>query len=230
MHNATSNQRIEYIDLLKTFTIFLVLWGHNIQQFDNSLDRLHCLQNPVFAFIYSFHMPLFFMISGFFFKSSLKLNLKEFCYKKGKQLLLTWFVWCLLRGSYLLIDAIVSNGQKLSLIQCVLKIFSGHFWFLIALFILYFITYIFYKFVKKGIFVFLLSIPVILFLPYGYHLPAFLLGILIKENYHIIEKHSNKLLLLAFFVFIISEYFWNGSYQVTVHGVTGGPRYTRAGH
>jgi fucose 4-O-acetylase-like acetyltransferase len=153
------------------------------------------------------------MLSGFFFKSSLKLNFKDFLLKKGKQLVLPWFVWCILRGSYLLIDAIIFKGQKLSFIQSVLKIFTGHFWFLIALFMIYLITYSFYKLVKKGVLVFLLSLPVILFFPYGYHLPIFLLGILIKENYQFIERHSTKLLLLFFIAFVSGEYFWKGSYQ-----------------
>jgi uncharacterized membrane protein YeiB len=52
-----------------------------------------------------------------------------------------------------------------------------------------------------------------LFFPYGYHLPAFLLGIMIKENYPFIEKYSTKLLVALAFCFIISEYFWNGSWQ-----------------
>jgi fucose 4-O-acetylase-like acetyltransferase len=214
VYNETGNrQRIEYIDLLKAFTIFLVLWGHNIQQFDNSINLSQFYLIPASKIIYSFHMPLFFMLSGFFFKSSLKLRFKEYFIKKVQQLALPWLVWCILRGSYLLIDAIVIKGQRLSILQCGLKVFSGHFWFLIALFLLYTIVYIFYRFVKKVFLVFLLSLPVILFFPYGYHLPAFLFGILIKENYNFIKSNSTKLLIISSIAFIISEYFWQGSYQ-----------------
>lgn len=80
-----NKQRIEYIDALKGLAIFFVLWGHSLQYLKNEADFFH---NPIFEFIYSFHMPLFFMISGFFFNSSLKLNFKEFIYKKTIQLLL----------------------------------------------------------------------------------------------------------------------------------------------
>lgn len=51
--------RIEYIDELRGFAILLVVAGHLIQY--NSFF----INNPAFEFIYSFHMPLFFAISGY---------------------------------------------------------------------------------------------------------------------------------------------------------------------
>lgn len=48
-------QRILYIDILKLFTIFLVIWGHAIMHFQPDYDK-----SIVFQFIYSFHMPLFY--------------------------------------------------------------------------------------------------------------------------------------------------------------------------
>lgn len=44
--------RIEFIDTLKGFIIFLMLWGHT------------SLPKNVKIFIYSFHMPIFFILSG----------------------------------------------------------------------------------------------------------------------------------------------------------------------
>ncbi len=88
-----NNKRIEYIDALKGFAIFIVIWGHSLLNLKNGYDFFH---NPVFEFIYSFHMPLFFMLSGFFFRSSLKLNMKEFFFKKSIQLLWPWIVWGLI--------------------------------------------------------------------------------------------------------------------------------------
>ena len=52
-------QRIEYIDFMKGIAIFLVVLGH-VYQF--------CFKDTgqVFQFIYIFHMPFFFLLSGYF--------------------------------------------------------------------------------------------------------------------------------------------------------------------
>lgn len=56
------SKRIEYIDIAKGIGILLVVMGHN----DFSLV------SPFFyKFIYAFHMPLFFFVSGMFFKAEL---------------------------------------------------------------------------------------------------------------------------------------------------------------
>ena len=54
-----SNQRIQYIDIAKGIGILLVVIGHCI----NSLSFLG-------KWIWSFHMPLFFVISGLCFNPS----------------------------------------------------------------------------------------------------------------------------------------------------------------
>ena len=82
-------------DFLKLFAIFLVLWGHCIQHMkDTNTDE------PVYLFIYSFHMPLFMMISGYFSISSLSMRIWPFLKKKFIQLLLPCLTWYVL--AYLL--------------------------------------------------------------------------------------------------------------------------------
>lgn len=53
MDNAGQHQRLEYIDIAKGIGIICVILGH----MDN---------DSIKQFVFSFHMPLFFMISGFF--------------------------------------------------------------------------------------------------------------------------------------------------------------------
>ena len=55
--------RIKYWDLLKGIAIFLVVWGHTIQYGGSGSIFF---DNKAFIFIYSFHMPLFLLISGYF--------------------------------------------------------------------------------------------------------------------------------------------------------------------
>lgn len=58
--------RIAWIDNVKGIAILLVVLGHVIQFMycPSNFD-----QNPVFRVIYSFHMPLFFILSGCVTKS-----------------------------------------------------------------------------------------------------------------------------------------------------------------
>lgn len=80
-------KRNEKIDFLKGVAIFLVVYGHIIQ---------YCIKNKgdfflnlVFKIIYSFHMPLFMIISGYLFYNTLQNNkqIKQLIYKKFKQLI-----------------------------------------------------------------------------------------------------------------------------------------------
>ena len=56
-------KRIEYIDALRGFAIFLMVVGHVIPNL--YLNKQMVLPN-LNLWIYSFHMPLFFTISGYF--------------------------------------------------------------------------------------------------------------------------------------------------------------------
>ena len=53
-------QRNLLIDVLKGFTIILVVMGHASQWFSGD-DR----SNPFYVTIYAFHMPLFMFLSGY---------------------------------------------------------------------------------------------------------------------------------------------------------------------
>ena len=65
-----------YWDLVKGVSIFLMLWGHCIQYC--GLDDINCFEDPVFKTIYTFHMPLFMLVSGYLFSHSFrKRNLQE---------------------------------------------------------------------------------------------------------------------------------------------------------
>lgn len=57
MNNITSNNRIDYIDYTKVLCITLMVLGH-------------CTWNrTIYQYIYSFHMPAFFIISGILYKA-----------------------------------------------------------------------------------------------------------------------------------------------------------------
>ena len=200
------NKRLEFIDALKGFAIFLVIWGHTIIQ-------LGGYPNFTYSIIYSFHMPLFFIISGFFFKSLLKLNIKDFLSKKSYQLLYPWFFWCIIIGIYQVFTHQLDNTTYL---QKIILVFNRWFWFLRDLWLCYVITYICYKIFKKGYLVAIFGILFVLLAPFfkiqSFYLPLFLFGILLKDNYLLIIKHLNKIIYISFFVFVFCLFFWNDRY------------------
>ena len=122
-------------DYLKLFAIYLVLWGHCIQQlrsYDNPMDS-------VYLIIYSFHMPLFMMVSGYFSLSSLDLPLGMFVKKKAVQLLLPCVTWGLI--AYIVRKNL--DSPKLSTTTDIIDYAINAFWFLKSLFMCYVLAYIF---------------------------------------------------------------------------------------
>lgn len=62
-------QREKFWDIIKGVAILLVVLGHSIE-FGGGLEYRESgeyFNNPLFLFIYSFHMPLFMIVSGYFF-------------------------------------------------------------------------------------------------------------------------------------------------------------------
>ncbi|MDR0546190.1 MAG: acyltransferase family protein [Dysgonamonadaceae bacterium] len=211
-------KRIEFIDALKGFAIFCVLWGHALQYLRGNYDFFH---NPLFEFIYSFHMPLFFVVSGFFFASSLKLNIKDFMLKKGKQLLLPCFSWAIL-FALLYVATTIYHNTKIDYVRLLKSVSPlGWFWFLRELFISYCIVYFALKMLKKQWLACLLSICFVLIAPFcgttqRFLLPMFWVGIFLKDNYHFLEKYSKWILPVTTVLFALCLVFWNGNYTMYV--------------
>lgn len=90
--NTASYKRINFIDTAKGIGILLVVFGHVNYNRD------------VLTFIYSFHMPLFFFISGMLFNSKSK-SLGNFVKKKAQSLICPYVLFYVLAMLfYLLLD------------------------------------------------------------------------------------------------------------------------------
>ncbi len=94
--------RIDYIDEIRGLAILLVVMGHIIQF--NGIST----NNPVFEFIYSFHMPLFFAISGYITQKVTHINNINqyilFIKKKCRSLIVPLLTWSLLINPYFLAE------------------------------------------------------------------------------------------------------------------------------
>ncbi len=85
-------QRKEWIDELKGTLIYLVILGHCIQYV--YCDGMDYFQNPVFKFIYSFHMPAFSVISGYlFYLYTIKYELINAVKRRIHQLFVPCIMW-----------------------------------------------------------------------------------------------------------------------------------------
>ncbi|MBE6069779.1 MAG: hypothetical protein E7211_19115 [Clostridium lundense] len=80
------------LDILKGIAIFCMVWGHVIQY--GTANGLDFFENPIFQFIYSFHMPLFMIISGYLAYTSIhKRRILQQWIHWGRTLLIPLISW-----------------------------------------------------------------------------------------------------------------------------------------
>ena len=119
-------ERINFIDYSKALGILFVVFGH-----------VYCGSNIVTNWIYSFHMPLFFIISGMLLnnKNSI-LTLKELILRKFKSIIIPYLIFSILNCfGYYFIDKFSFITLKSGILQSVTLFGIGALWFLPALFI-----------------------------------------------------------------------------------------------
>lgn len=187
--------RIKEFDLIKFIAIYLVVYGH-IQQHLIDIDRL---DNPVYTFIYSFHMPLFMIVSGYFSVSSFRLSFTEILTKKTKSLLLPVFTFSL---AITFLYYILINGRQLDIIlflQLFAEQMNTWLWFLKSLFICYIVSYLlfakqWYRYVGIIVAIVLLFVQ---WLNLSIMLPSFVFGILLKK-YDILNRIRSEAWLVRF--------------------------------
>lgn len=82
----TKDQERAYINVVKGIAVVLMIWGHCIQY--SSEGAFNVFDHPVFQGIYSFHMPLFMLISGYLFAFSFrKRDLKTLLVRRTQSML-----------------------------------------------------------------------------------------------------------------------------------------------
>ncbi len=120
-----TEKRILYLDLVKLFAIYLVILGHTV----SAMECGSITNNKLYAFIYSFHMPLFMLLSGYFVSSRLReMPVMELLKKKGLQLLLPAITCTLVCCVYLWLTKEQPNFRDEVI---------GNSWFLKTLFVYY---------------------------------------------------------------------------------------------
>ena len=118
-------QREKYIDVAKGIGILLVVYGHVIEW--GKLESL----SGVFQVIYTFHMPLFFFVTGYLLglrKYEVDFSLLKQVKKIGLSLFVPYFVWSIV---YMYIGGALENSERYKAVFTLRGI--APLWFLAAL-------------------------------------------------------------------------------------------------
>lgn len=185
------SNRIESLDFVKFVAILLVCIGH-------CYAKVPSLESSLHSIIYSFHMPLFMLVCGYFSVRSLELSMVELFLKKGKQLIIPTLSCTLV--------TLCLYGGGLEVIGCV--------WFLKVLFACYLIA--------RGCkltglpveMAYIISWIVLLLIPYGSTLQMNFLYFYFIVGY-LFHKWQSRIMKFRLGIFVISLLFF--IYSINCH-------------
>ncbi|MBD1556285.1 acyltransferase [Vibrio sp. S9_S30] len=144
--------RTDWVDYAKGIGILLVVYGHVARGlFNAKIDMPAALYFRIDSAIYSFHMPLFFFLSGlFFYHSFSKRGTKKLMFSKVDTIFYPYVLWSLLQGSIEAVLSTYTNGNvSFSDVLALLWAPRAQFWFLYALFFAFLVSSIVYTTASK---------------------------------------------------------------------------------
>lgn len=135
--------REAWVDYAKGIGIILVVFGHvNRGLYSAGIQLSGSSYLLTDSIIYSFHMPLFFFLSGLFFTQSLdKKGKTSFVISKIDTIVYPYVVWSLLQGMVeVLLSRYTNNPSSLGDVLSLFTHPRAQFWFLYALFMVFVCT------------------------------------------------------------------------------------------
>lgn len=222
------NSRMEWVDYAKAIGIILVVYGHVQRGLYNaglSLDEdVFILLDSI---IYSFHMPLFFFLSGLFFQQSLgNRDARELILTKVDTILYPYILWMLLQGS---VEVGLSNYTNGSVsFADVIRLWEprAQFWFLVALFMNFSLFALLYT-KSSSKFTLLYFTFFSLVYVFGADLerykylwfiinnaPFFIFGILLRQHDFFKCAKRSVALPVVFLVFVIAQYLYHAKFDM----------------
>lgn len=196
-------KRVEWIDMIKGFGIILVMLGHAT------------FPDPIKAEIYTFHMPLFFFVSGYVFSIKKYSDFRTFLVHKLKTLILPLMVFSsFITIIYAIVDIMKKISYKNVISNLLLNSFATIFqirgvgrsvlWFIGCMFFCQILFYLILKIFKENNWKILISINSSLFiigviyiilinvnLPYS--IDVSLIAVLFFGLGYLLKKHFEKI-------------------------------------
>jgi fucose 4-O-acetylase-like acetyltransferase len=197
-----TNDREKLPDILRGFDIILVVLGHCIQDgsgVDFSTNALY-FSDKLYQLIYSFHMPLFMMVSGYLAwgsvnKANDRAARKALIARRAQSLLIPIFFWTAIDYIRILVTNYINGSPQPEAIVFVYFYNAlNNLWFLWAVWWCFLIVYIVHYFMKDRWAVYAIIFLALFVIPdglglgaYKYMLPYFVLPYYIHG---FLEKHS----------------------------------------
>lgn len=229
-------ERNHIIDIAKGIGIILVVFGHvinsNVDIFGKNVNNM----------IYIFHMPLFFLISGYLTKYEKNIDSKNYIKKKAKGILLPFFNFSLFWFFYwFIIERRFRNQMAAPTIKIFINIFLGTInekyllpnivlWFLPCLFISEVMYYIIRKinnyYLQNVLVIILFIFGIILckyniILPFGLETAFVSIIFLLIGNYFSVNENKIKnrkyLVITLFIIFYTISFMNNGDISMLGH-------------
>ena len=137
-----NKKRLDWIDYLKGLAILTVVFLHSF----NGYDTNNTTTGIILKYITSFHMALFFSISGYLYNKKIK-NYKVQIIKKTKTLVLPYIVYGVFVGFILENVRVIIRGHEFDIFLTISKLLTLKIsylasWFLIVLFETYLLEYL----------------------------------------------------------------------------------------
>lgn len=202
-------KRITAFDYLKGIAIFLVVWCHCIQYITGQT-----FENTFYSIIYSFHMPLFIIISGFFFHKKINNDIIPLIKKQFNHLIVPNLSW----GIIVLCISIITTHVFPSIVD-IIKL-STFCWFLSSLFVCSIIYAIIYRIgVKNYIAETIILSMTSLLIPGSefikFFIPFFGIGLIIR-NTNIAQKKLKwkYIIILGGIISILYYLFWSRDFYI----------------
>lgn len=220
-------QRLIYIDLLKCFAIFLVVWQHYMSFFGQPTT----IEATISRTILSFHMPLFGILSGFFL--DLNLSSREFFTAKTRQLLVPFLVWILiseiiLQGGVKFLN-FINGGDSLHvkgfMNAVVGSVMEYRLWFVKALYLCFCLSFLGVRIAAGRLIIGLIGSVIVLYLislleiiPNQFPLtigfvflyPFFCFGYFLRLQQYLFKRHLKIILWTSLLLFLVLLTKWNG--------------------
>ncbi|WP_102028583.1 acyltransferase family protein [Salirhabdus sp. Marseille-P4669] len=200
----TIGKRVLYFDNAKFILIFLVVFGHSISPY---ISDSHLL-NTIYKSVYTFHMPAFILISGYFAKGFKK---KGYLKKLAKKLLIPYLIFQMI---FAIFFSLQGEENTFTLLEP-----HWTLWFLLSLFSWHLLLLVFSKLrysllLSLIVGVFIGMVPFIgSFLSLSrtfVFFPFFLLGCLLEKKHFekLTQLHCKLIGAILFLGLFISYYFF----------------------
>lgn len=134
VETGATSKRIEWVDVAKGVAIVLVALGHQVP-----------LPSPIKTWIFSFHIPLFFMLAGYTTRFETHASFRSYALKKVRVLLIPYFVFASALFAFDALVHLLCKQGDFVVSERLFNLFIGNdvgpIWFILPLFIVEILSY-----------------------------------------------------------------------------------------